>query len=970
MHGTSARELTTFLGALAGLFLAAGSSSFAQEPASLTTDRFRQMVEEDWLRHERYRQEANAAAGEITTPVDAAGGCDGIKDGYFGFHTGKEESPWWQVDLGASLPIDRVVLWNRTEGASDRADHVRILLSDDGAEWRLVYAHDGETFYGQANGEPLAVALEEQAGRFVRVQAPGATYLHLDEVEVFAPDGANLALERPADQSSVSEWSSGTPRIHPLDWAECGAERVREILDHCRRLVAELDDAGRDLAAERAELDRLERVRRATPPGEAGEELYMEARWLQRRLTLANPLLDFEAILFAKRVPGSFNHMSDQYLGWWSRPGGGIHVLRDFTGDVPRVEHVSHAFEEPGSFLRPSLSCDGEKVLFAWCRFHPWLADEQNKLDKGNVPEDAFYHLFEMNVDGSGLRQLTHGKYDDFDGRYLPDGRIVFLSTRRGQSVQCGRDSAGRTLETNDLPDAYVRCGGGPERPCAVYTLHTMDADGGDLYAISPFEMFEWNPSVARDGSILYSRWDYIDRDNMPFMSLWAINPDGTNARLVYGNATHTPHCTFEPRCIPGSPKIVFTASAHHDQTKGSLVLLDPSRGTEGPEPITRLTPEVPFPEIEGWPLTYYANPWPLSERFYLVTWGDEGTMVPSREQGWSRWHSVDRPPDGMGLYLLDAEGSLELLYRDPEISCVTPIPLRPRPRPFDIASRVEPDGPAEGRFFVADVYRGLETVERGEVDALRIVAVPPKTHPTMNFPSIGVTRDDPGKCVLGTVPVEEDGSAYFRAPAGVIVFFQALDAEGMALQTMRSTTHVQAGQTLSCIGCHESRGEAPPSRPGPYLAAARPPSRITPGPSGSWPLRFDRLVQPVLDRKCVSCHEPDGDDPRAAALDLTDPAAYDLLVRYGSPSLYDHVWARYRAGASREGACAARTSGLLALLDGPEGHHGAALDADERRRLIVWMDTYAQRSGSFDADQERRLRELREASADLLNEE
>lgn len=197
-------------------------------------------------------------------------------------------------------------------------------------------------------------------------------------------------------------------------------------------------------------------------------------------------------------------------------------------------------------------------------------------------------------------------------------------------------------------------------------------------------------------------------------------------------------------------------------------MLLDPSVGTEGAAPITRLTPEVAFPEAEGWPLSYYANPWPLSERFYLVAWGPEGLMSPAERTGWARWHAVDRPANGMGLYLFDAQGNMELLYRDPKISCLYPLPLKSRPRPAQIASRVDWQDKPEGRFLLTDVYRGLKTVERGTVKALRVVAVPAKTHPTMNYPNLGVTRDDPGKCVLGTVPVEADGSAYLCPEAGL----------------------------------------------------------------------------------------------------------------------------------------------------------------------------------------------------------
>ncbi len=952
--------------------LVAGCTAAASRAEDISPRAYREQIEADWILRDglRNRPTPSALPGRaLTTRDDAAGGCDGIKNGKWGFHTGSAENPWWQVDLGASHALGRVVVWNRCEAVAERASRLEVQLSDDGGTWRTVYRHDGTTFFGHTDGKPLTAPVDAEA-RFVRVVLPGTTYLHLDEIEVFAAKDPtrNLALHRPANQISASQWSRRTIEVAPSDMDVSWVERRREVLRHARRLAGELEALGVDIARDRETLERLESTADSKDAGDAtSRQRYLEARWVQRRLTLAHPLVAEFRILFAKRVPGSFNHMSDQYIGWWSRPGGGIFTLDGHLDGKPRVDCVSSAFDAPGSFLRPTLSQDGRKVLFAWCRYYADLAAERNKLDKGNVPEDAFYHVFEMDVDGGNVRQLTHGKYDDFDARYLPDGRIVFLSTRRGQFVQCGRESASQTLVDTALPDVYVRCGGGPERPCVVYTLHTMDANGGDLCAISPFEMFEWTPSVAHDGTILYSRWDYVDRHNMPYMGLWSINPDGTNSRAIYANFSRTPHCTFEPRSIPNSRKIVFTASAHHSQTKGSLVLLDPAAGDEGAGPITRLTPEVPFPEAEGWPDTCYANPWPLSERFYLVAWGAEGILSPATGLGWARWHSVDRPANGMGLYLFDAAGNMELLYRDPAISSMYPIPLRPRPTPYRVADTVDRDGPQEGRFLLADVYSGLRDVEHGTIQSLRIVAVPAKTHPTMNFPNLGVTRDDPGKCVLGTVPVEKDGSAYFRVPAGVSVFFQALDARGMAVQTMRSATHVQPGQTLACIGCHESRREAPPQKA--PLAALRAPSRIAVGPEGSWPLRFDRLVAPIIEKRCVSCHHPQSTDVAGRAFDLRADRAWGSLVDYGKPSLRDHVLRRYGAGRSTERACAASESRLLALLTAAGGHHGVELDAAELERLIVWMDTYAQRTGSFDDRQEARLRSLRQRHAELLVE-
>ena len=558
------------------------------------------MIEADWLGYEESLVATNRAA--LLPCHDAAGGCDGVKDGGPGFHTEKQDQPWWQVDLGAPRQVARVVIWNRAE-CPERARTLQVKLSGDGRSWTTVYRHDGSMFQGVSDNKPLTVQLTNLTARFVRIQLRGNDFLHLDEVEVFgAADAAkNLALHQPADQSSLSMWSKthSQEAASAVDWPR----RTKDVLAFCDRLLAELPERSSDLAsADRSTLKKQLAALQARPSSRYGQAQYLEARWLQRQVALANPLLDFESILVTKRVPGSFNHMSDQYYGWWSRPGGGIYLLKRFKTEQPALECLTGAFHEPGSFLRPALSYDAKKVLFAWCKHYPQLAAETNKLNKANVPEDAFYHLFEMNIDGSGVRQLTHGKYDDFDGRYLPDGHIVFMSTRRGQFIQAGRESASKTLAQADLPDCYVRCGGGPERPVAVYTLHVMERDGTGLCAISPFEMFEWEPSVANDGSILYARWDYIDRDNMPYMSLWTTRPDGTGTRMVYKNFTRIPHCVFEPRSIPNSDKIIFTASGHHSQTMGSLVRLDPGAGTEGADPITRLTPEVCFPEAEGWP--------------------------------------------------------------------------------------------------------------------------------------------------------------------------------------------------------------------------------------------------------------------------------------------------------------------------------------------------------------------------------
>jgi hypothetical protein len=914
-----------------------------------------EQIEADWLLQDEARSDRPLAVGTQVTPEeDAAGACDGHKNGQWGFHTGFDDRPWWQVDLGKPLALQRVLVYNRCDEVAGRASRLEILLSDDGQAWRQVYRHDGSTFYGFKGGKPLEVPLGATA-RFLRIQLPGRDYLHLDEVEIFAPGSSeNVALGKLANQSSNSQWS--TPAVRAA-----GAPRypIASVVEAGLRLADDLRGRGVDVESEAATLRRIGTwldQAGAEVPVEDRRQRYLEARWAVRRLALANPLLDFDDLVFVKRVPGSFTHMSDQYYGWWSRPGGGLYVLKNFKSASPELRCLTESLPS-GSVLRPDLSYDGTRVLFAYCKFDPSVSGQPDKLDKDNVPEDAFYHLYEVNLDGSGLRQLTRGKYDDFDGRYLPDGRIVFLSTRRGKYVQIGRQSE-PDCRGGAEGDCYVRCGGGPERPVAVYTLHVMQPDGDDVRPLSAFEMFEWTPSVDQTGRILYARWDYVDRYNMPYMSLWSTLPDGTNPRAVFGNYTENPHCIFEACSIPGSQKLVFTASGHHAQTGGSLVLLDTNKASDGPAAMTRLTPEVCFPESEGWPQSYFTSPYPLSEEHYLVAWSGKPLPPGTPRPDWGM-------PGGatdLGIYLFDSFGNLNLLYRDPTIGSETPLPVKARQRPLVLGSQVALDGPQEGRLLLLDVYRGLESASSGKIRKLRIVGVPPKTHPTMNAPSIGLTHDDPGKVVLGTVPVEEDGSAWFRVPSGVTLFFQALDEDGMAVQTMRSAVYLQPGETVTCIGCHEGRNMAPPGRN--PVASHREPSQIMPGPEGSWPLEYAALVQPVLDRQCIGCHKP---GEKGEKLDLTAEKSYDTLVDFGQPSLKTHVLTRYREGRSTAGAGASRQNPLWPLLDGD--HYGVRLTADDRARLVTWMDTYGQRQGHFSDQQAEELRQLRRDMAAMLTE-
>jgi len=533
--------------------------------------------------------------------------------------------------------------------------------------------------------------------------------------------------------------------------------------------------------------------------------------------------------------------------------------------------------------------------------------------------EDAAhcYHIYTVNVDGTGLRRLTDGPWDDLDPRWLPDGDIVFVSTRRGGHCRCGA------------------------RPVPAYTLHHMCPDGSGLRRLSSHETNEWHPVVANDGSLLYSRWDYVDRHTNIAHSVWNCLPDGSGAMAVYGNYNQErkPWGEWHVQPVPGSHQLVAVAGAHHGYAYGSLIMLDPRRGYDGPAPLERLTPEVPFPEAEGYPNSAYTTPRPLSEGFWLAAYSPEWS---TRDAS----HTVTQ-----GLYLVDRFGNRELLYRDPAISSESPIPLQPRPRPPVYPALTEGEALAEGRFVLLNVADSAVPFPPGRVTELRIVQILPKTTFVADQPPISVAKQVSARLLLGSVPVEPDGSAQFVAPARVPLYFQAVDADGMAVQTMRSITYLQPGETRSCVGCHEPRHTSPAvALPQAMRRAASP---IEPGPDGSRPFSYPRLVQPVLDRHCVRCHNPE--QPEGEVVLTSDFAgdsdpwsrSYRSLARRELVPWFDSINGSEWIPQTTPGAFGARASRLIALLR--EGHYGVALPSDDLRRLCLWVDLNVPFYGSYE---------------------
>jgi len=756
---------------------------------------------------------------------------------------------------------------------------------------------------------------------------------------------------RPAMETILIEWDwrmqdgIGTERL-PVTYAAAIARLLQQgdamLADLRAKGAMPTDATTSNWAALRSEWQRL--ATRVGTTVDAWEALWRRVHLLRRRILLSGSVASTGPIVFAKHVSGGlFSHQLTQYQGDNARPGGGIFVLEE-PGRSMRTRQLACTLPR-GAFMFPEVSFDGRRVLFAYCKV------DSDPLVRGRFL-DRHFHLYQVDATGSTLRQLTEGNYDDFAPRYLPAGKIVFVSTRRG---------------------GYHRCGVGP---CPVYTLAACEADGSNPHVISYHETHEWDPAVLNDGRVIYTRWDYVDRDAVHFEHLWTVRPDGSGVRAYFGNNTLNPIGIWEARPIPGSSLVMATSAAHHAMTAGTIILLDVTKGVEDLAPITRFTPDVPFPESESpagsmgdfseaqrrelrWPGHCYRSPYPLSDTCCLAAYSYDPLVGEPRTNR----------PNMFGLYCLDRFGNQELLYRDLNLSSVWPVPLRPRPCPPEIPSSLEVTDKAEGTFFLRSVYESWVPLPKENIAGLRIIQVLPKTTPNAADPMPGLAGTSPGKQVLGTVPVESDGSAYFRAPAHIPLQFQALDSQGRAVQMMHSIVYLQPGETAGCAGCHEPYATSAPV--GPHVLAEalrRPPSGIAPGPDGSKPLSYPLLVQPVLDKHCVSCHNPSAAKEKSGGIVLTGAKgggsfsqSYDILATYVPYS----AWGHRPTARTYPDQFGARASKLMNQLIA--GHHGVRLSKDDLDRFFTWMDANALFYGTFNPkNQKRQLESQRIAGPDL----
>ena len=643
----------------------------------------------------------------------------------------------------------------------------------------------------------------------------------------------------------ANAWAANPPGTYP----------TTDVLERGRHLAANLRRAGIDTQRHERELDEIEAQCGQSPPAAKAESvraLYLRARWAVRRLALSNPLLNFRQVVLCKRfTQETYPDVCLNHMPWVSRPGGDICVvtLAGPEGE-PEVRPLVNGALGPGHVHGMDLWWNADRLVFAYAK----SKDGQTVPGfPGRLGHDVRLsteptHLFEIGIDGRGLKQLTnHRLWSDLDPTYLPNGGVAFASERCGASLQC-----------NELDKDETSC-----------NLYAMGPGGSKIRRLSASKDGDYLPHCLDDGTIGYTRWEYEQRGWANIQSLWTVRPDGTGADAWFKQHLNNPWALEDFRSIPGTAnkRLVAIATGHHTLAAGPVVIITPSQGMNDPRAIAIVTPGVSPPEggMSGFPVPeggvvdragFYMTPWPLSEKYFLASYS---------------YSTQQTEPAGYGIYLIDVFGTKELLYRDPAISCFTPIPLRPRPTPPVLPDATDPTKSFAVCSLSAATF-GCPGIEPGRAKYVRITQgiqwpYSEKYGGERYEPDAkGTEHWNPAR-VIGTVRLESDGSALFKVPVDEAVYFQLLDENHMELRRMRSFISFQPGEQRACVGCHETKGVAPSPDVRFPLAMLRNPVDPAPPPWGTGAMSFLRDVQPIFDAHCTSCH---GGLKPAAGLDFS----------------------------------------------------------------------------------------------------
>jgi formylglycine-generating enzyme required for sulfatase activity len=690
---------------------------------------------------------------------------------------------------------------------------------------------------------------------------------------------------------------------HGANYAK-GTEYLRQLAELEQRLAVDAEDAG-GLAALRA---------------------------LSREALLANPLLDFDRILVLQRKTkaparkadggslgvGTSNWSTSDTLPRTGAYDDALVILSDLRGELR-----STPVYRPGNgetVIDPVLHFDADRLLFA-----------------KNGAKEQNWRLWELRLGEAEPRQVTpdHGAdVAHFDPCYLPDGRILFASTASYQGLPC--------LFGSD----------------AMTCLYLLDPASEQVRQLTFEQDSDWCPTMLPNGRVLYQRWEYTDQSHANSRMLFHMNPDGTDQREFRGSGSWFPGSFFYAKPLPGSvTEVIGIAVGHHDVARaGRLLILDAAKGRKDAEGVVQ---EIPWrgkrvdPVVrdglvqETQPYPRFLMPAPLSAKYHLVS---------AKLSEAALW----------GLYLVDVFDNITLVKELEGAAMLWASPVQVQPRPPVLRDRVDPTVD-ESNVFVTDVHAGpgLAGIPRGTVKALRVIEYYfAKRGMGGLYGTLGADGPWDIKRILGTVPVEDDGSAYFKMPANTPVCVQPIDAQGQALQLERSWFVGMPGERVSCIGCHEGADAAVPSRV--TRAMQRPASEIEPWHGPARGFAFVREVQPVLDRYCVSCHGGDATPPQPRlGRELPDFKGGQPLADWktqmpgnwpGGGRFTRSYWELQRF-VRRPGIEGDRrmftpmdyhfgTTELGQLLR--KGHYGVKLDTESHGRLAAWVDLNAPFFGTW----------------------
>ncbi len=623
-------------------------------------------------------------------------------------------------------------------------------------------------------------------------------------------------------------------------------------------------------------------------------------------------------LLFVKRHSYQGIHIYDTFYKW-PPGGGGIYVLENPS--APRSEWTVRPVIDantPGTlgggvYTHPELSWDGKKLLFCY------------KADPTGCTK-----IYEIGIDGTALRKIsdpsefvscnkgsTKGMHD-VSPSYLPDGRIVFLSTRPAGLVPCNNTG--------------------------VSILHVMNADGSDIHPISVNSENEFDPTVLPDGRVAFGRWEYVDKNALTMQSLWSIHPDGTEETAIFANNMVLPEAILDVRPVPHSGLLAVTLAKHNAPPRGSIAYIDPSKGKNGTEALFNFEHHDQPDYDRG----NSCEPYPLDRDTVLFS---------GRSQ--TKHNAIE---------MMDRKGNRVVVLSDPNISLHAPMLVKPRPLPSVIPQRTD-RSKKTGAFLVLDVYEGLQGIQRGEAKWLRVVEETSRISASPGTPNnfnqtflVSASLSFSTKIYHGQVPINEDGSIYFNAPSGRALYFQVLDKDKRLIQSMRTFVQAAPGVTRSCIGCHERKSTSGTmAYAKPIKAQSDGPKDLKPESWGTGFMDYPSMIQPLWNEHCVSCHG--GEKGFAGRLDLSGGwtkhfnISYENLVDRRESQLTAHLiagidtmngtayWSAPVQAPRSHGSAVAPLADVV-MSD----HHGATknLSEPERDLIMAWIDSNGLYSGTW----------------------